>query len=98
MEPTKKVTPMAGREADAHCDATLATAKHAAPIAKPRAIHELVLRRLRCRREDQRTRPPSGRRKVSCVTNGPGPSLETRSPPGGSSTYPCEVIDGERVA
>jgi hypothetical protein len=39
IDPTKKVTPMAGRGADAHCDTNAASAKHSDPIAKSSAIH-----------------------------------------------------------
>ena len=38
---------------------------------------------LRCARDCQRTSVPSGRRNTSVVTNGPGPSAETRSQPSG---------------
>jgi hypothetical protein len=97
IDPTKYVTPMPGRGADAHCDAIAASAKQADPIANSRPIHHETrsgrhqtpsrspVRRLRCNRERQRTRLPSGARKSSLVTNGPGPSAATRSQPSGSS-------------
>ena len=39
IDPTKYVTPMAGRGADAHCDTKAASAKHSDPTAKSRPIH-----------------------------------------------------------
>ncbi len=38
-EPTKNVTPIAARGADAHCEANEATAKHTDPAAKSTAVH-----------------------------------------------------------
>ena len=39
IEPTKYVTPIAGRGADAHCETIAATAKQADPIANSTPIH-----------------------------------------------------------
>ena len=100
IEPTKNVTPIAGREVEAHCDAIPPATKHSDPIENRTAIHQPRLcgrhqtesvscrARLRCARDCQRTSVPSGRRKTSLVTNGPGPSAVTRSQPSGKSTYP----------
>lgn len=41
-EPTKKVTPIAGRGADAHCEANDAIAKHAEPMPNSAPIHQLT--------------------------------------------------------
>ena len=85
----KKTTPIAGREVDAHCEATEATRKHAEPRAKSAAIHAVTAAAcpaFRCPRDRHFASVPSGRRSVSLVTNGPGPSAETRSQPSGSST------------
>jgi hypothetical protein len=39
IDPTKKVTPMPGRGAEAHCDTKAARAKHSEPTAKSTPIH-----------------------------------------------------------
>src|SRR5271155_3037780 len=98
IEPTKNVTPIAGRELDPHCEASAATVKHSDPSANSTLIHQPrrrgrhqtgssaladltatdVGRPLRWARERQRTSVPSGLRRTSLVTNGPGPSVETR--------------------
>ena len=102
IEPTKNVTPMAGREARRplrgerrHREAQRPhREQHAHPPAAPPwappnrfpaaclACPAAETCPLRCARERQRTSVPSGRRRTSLVTNGPGPScrpLPTRS-------------------
>ncbi len=40
IEPTKNVTPIAGRELEAHCEARAATGKHSDPSANSTLIHQ----------------------------------------------------------
>jgi hypothetical protein len=42
IEPTKNVTPIAGRGADAHCEANEATAKQTDPAANSAAVHHAL--------------------------------------------------------
>ena len=41
IDPTKKITPIAGRELDPHCEATAPTTKHSEPSENRTAIHQL---------------------------------------------------------
>ena len=102
IDPTKNTAASAAEPTSSTNPGNGPTRKQVEPIANRtpihhdarRGAHQTPFRRresrerpFRCSLDDQRARPPSGRRHVTCVVNGPTERRSTTSQPVGVDGY-----------